>query len=76
MAGKHNEAMDVFGKTLLLVTQAQAYGVPGQKYMLQLRGVFPNTNCRREAGEAQPFDEEAREAIRRTMKYAKPWLKA
>jgi len=75
-AGRHDEAMDVFSKTLLLITQAQAYGVPGQKYMLQLRGVFPNTKCRREAGETQVFDDEAKEAIRRTMKYAKPWFKA
>jgi hypothetical protein len=54
---------------------ARDYGLPGQKYILQLRGVFPNTKCRGETANAL-FDEEAREAIRRTMGYAKRWLKA
>jgi 4-hydroxy-tetrahydrodipicolinate synthase len=74
-SGRQEEAMDVFGKTLLLIMAARAYGMPGQKYILQLRGVFPNTKCRGETANAL-FDEEAREAIRRTMGYAKRWLKA
>ena len=76
MAGKHDQAMDLFSKTLLLIIQAQAYGVAGQKYILELRGVFPNSVCRREAGDTQVFDDQAREAIRRTVNYVKPWLKA
>ena len=68
--------MDVFSKTLLLIMDAQAYGVPGQKYILQLRGVFPNTKCRRESTDTQVFDEESKEAIRRTVEYAKRWFKA
>ena len=76
MAGKRDEAMDMFSKTLLLIMDAQAYGVEGQKYILQLRGVFPNTKCRRPETESQVLDEEAREAIRRTVNYVKPWLKA
>ncbi len=76
MAGRHDEAMDVFSKTLLLIMDAQAYGVQGQKYILQLRGVFPNDKCRREAADTQVFDDEAKEAIRRTVNYAKRWFKA
>ena len=76
MAGRHDEAMDVFSKTLLLIMDAQAYGVQGQKYILQLRGVFSTDKCRREAADSQVFDDEAREAIRRTVNYAKPWFKA
>lgn len=71
--GKRDEAMDVFAKTLLLIADAQAYGVAGQKYILQLRGVFPNTICRRNA---PALDEEAKEAIRRTVAYTQRWFKA
>ena len=75
-AGQRDQAMDFFSKTLLLIMDAQAYGVAGQKYILQLRGVFPNSKCRRESAESQVFDEESKAAIRRTMDYVKPWLKA
>lgn len=75
-AGKRDEAMDAFGRALLLIMDAQAYGVPGQKYILQLRGVFPNSTCRGEAGAATVFDDEAREAIGRAVGYAKRWFKA
>lgn len=72
-SGKRAEAMEVFGKTLLLIADAQAYGVAGQKYILQLRGVFPNTKCR---GDALAFDEEAKEAIRRTVAYTQRWFRS
>ena len=75
IAGKHDEAMDMFSKTLLLIMDAQAYGVPGQKYILQLRGVFPNSNCRRDLAATQVFDDQAKEAIRRTVDYCKRWFK-
>jgi 4-hydroxy-tetrahydrodipicolinate synthase len=75
-AGKHDEAMDVFSRTLLLIMEAQAYGVAGQKYILQLRGVFPNSNCRRKEATGQMLDEQAKESIRRTVEYTKRWFKA
>ena len=53
---------------------AQAYGIAGQKYILQLRGVFPNSKCRAE-GAATVFDDDAKEAIRRTVDHAKRWFK-
>ncbi len=71
-SGKREQAMEVFAKTLLLIADAQAYGVAGQKYILQLRGVFPNTKCR---GDAAPLDDEAKEAIRRTVAYTQRWFR-
>jgi dihydrodipicolinate synthase/N-acetylneuraminate lyase len=75
-ADKRDEAMDVFSRTLLLIMEAQAYGVAGQKYILQLRGVFPNSKCRREEAAGQALDEQAKESIRRTVEYTKRWFKA
>ncbi len=75
-AGKPDEALDAFSKTLLLISDAQAYGVAGQKYILQLRGVFPNSNCRGQAAASTVFDDDAKEAIRRTVGHAKRWFKA
>jgi 4-hydroxy-tetrahydrodipicolinate synthase len=72
-AGKRDEAMEVFAKTLLLIADAQAYGVAGQKYILQLRGVFPNSKCR---GDAAALDDEAKEAIRRTVSYTQRWFRS
>ena len=74
-SGRQEQAMDVFSKALLLIMDARAYGIPGQKYILQLRGVFPNTKCRGDAANAL-FDEEAKQAIRRTVGYAKKWFKS
>jgi 4-hydroxy-tetrahydrodipicolinate synthase len=73
--GKQDEAEDMFSKTLLLIEDAQTYGVPGQKYILQLRGIFPNTRTRRDPG-ATVFDDDARKAIERTVAYTKRWFKA
>jgi 4-hydroxy-tetrahydrodipicolinate synthase len=74
-AGKQDEAMDLFSKTLPLIMDAQAYGVAGQKYILQLRGVFRNTICRRDQTGTSVFDDQAKEAIRRTVAYSKRWFK-
>jgi 4-hydroxy-tetrahydrodipicolinate synthase len=72
-SGKRDEAMEVFAKTLLLIADAQAYGVAGQKYILQLRGVFSNTKCR---GDAAALDDEGQEAIRRTVAYTRRWFRS
>lgn len=74
-AGKKDVAEDMFSKTLVMVSHAQNYAVAGQKYMLQLRGVFKNSICRRDAG-AQVFDADAKKAIELSMAYVKPWLKS
>jgi 4-hydroxy-tetrahydrodipicolinate synthase len=72
-SGKRDEAMEVFGQTLLLIADAQAYGVAGQKYILQLRGVFSNAKCR---GDAAALDDEAKEAIRRTVAHTQRWFRS
>jgi hypothetical protein len=38
--------------------------------------VFKNTICRRKPTPQQTFDEEAKQAIDRSLAYLKPWLKA
>ena len=73
-AGKHEEAEEMFSKTLLLIVDAQTYGVAGQKYILQLRGVFPNSICRREDAGRVELDDEARRAIERTVAFTKRWF--
>ena len=74
ISGRREEAMDAFSRTLPLIMDAQAYGIAGQKYILQLRGVFPNSKCRAE-GAATVFDDDAKDAIRRTVDHAKRWFK-
>lgn len=74
-AGKTEEAEDHFSKLLILILDAQTYGVAGQKYILHLRGVFPNAKCRREQN-AVAFDDEAKKAIERSVNYTKRWFKA
>jgi 4-hydroxy-tetrahydrodipicolinate synthase len=49
-AGKHKEAMDLFGKALLFITEVQVYGIESLKYILQLRGVFKTHTVRRTGG--------------------------
>jgi len=73
-AGKTEEAEDHFSKLLLLILDAQTYGVAGQKYILHLRGVFPNTKCRRDQNNVA-FDDEAKKAIERSVNYTKRWFK-
>jgi 4-hydroxy-tetrahydrodipicolinate synthase len=73
-AGKRGEAMDMFSKVLLLVTEVQAFGLPSMKYILQLRGVFPNTKCRLQGG--APLDDQAQKSIRETYEFVKPYLKS
>ncbi|HYA17232.1 MAG TPA: dihydrodipicolinate synthase family protein [Bryobacteraceae bacterium] len=74
-AGKMDLAQDMQSKVLLMAMLAQNYGVAGQKYMLQLRGVFKNSVCRRENG-PQIFDADAKKSIEVALAHVKPWLKA
>ena len=74
-AGKRAEAMDRFGKALLFITEVQAYGLASVKYILHLRGVFPNWAVRGKDGRA-PLDEPAKQMLREILEFAKPYLKA
>lgn len=83
--GKQNEAMEMFGRVSMLISEVSVYGIESLKYILQLRGVFKNYRTREKRNNAQSdpsiglggrLDEEARNVIRRMLEEVKPWLKA
>ena len=45
-AKAREKAMEDLSRISLLVNQLGAYGLPSLKYILHLRGVFPNWRCR------------------------------
>jgi 4-hydroxy-tetrahydrodipicolinate synthase len=71
-ARRPNEALDVFSKVLLFVTQATAYGFPALHYVLHLRGIFTNWKVR-DPGQ-RPLDAQAQAALRATYEFVKPHL--
>ena len=72
-AGNKDEALDMFSKVMLFVTQARAYGLPGLHYVLHLRGVFPNWKVR---GEHRKLDDYAKKSLKQTLDFVKPHLVA
>lgn len=73
-AGHRHEALDLFSKVLLLVGKARAHGLPALAYVLHLRGVFPNWRVR--APDSRPLDRHAREGLRATLEFVRPFLRA
>ena len=71
--GREGEAIDIFSKALLYITQAQAYGLASLSYVLHLRGVFKNWKVRNP--EQRPLDNDAQEALRRTFEFVRPFLR-
>jgi len=43
---KHNEAVRTFARAAVLIPEFEQYGIEGLKYLLMLRGVFPNHKVR------------------------------
>lgn len=74
-SGRKTEALESFSKVMLLVTQVTTYGVPSLKYLLELRGVFTNHQCRKST-KTTMFDEEAKKALKATFDFVRPLLKA
>ena len=89
--GKHDEAMAMHARTLLLLTEMLSHGPEAVKYVLCLRGVFRTYRLRTRqspgfssaakvaVGGDQPdayLDEEGKQALRDTLDYLKPYLKA
>ncbi len=74
-AGKHEKAMEDLSRISLLVNQVSAYGLPSLKYMLYLRGVFPNWRCRGKADDPH-FDAEAQRSVKETYEFAHKLLKS
>ncbi len=73
-AGRRDEAMEDLSRISLLVNQLSAYGMPSIKYILYLRGVFPNWRCRGKA-EDPHFDAEAQRSIRESYEFAHKLIK-
>ena len=71
-AGKRKEAMEVFGKTLMLVTEVQAYGIESIKYILHLRGVFKTWSVRKGGGK---LDADAKKMLAAMLEFARPNLR-
>jgi dihydrodipicolinate synthase/N-acetylneuraminate lyase len=90
--GKHKEAMDMHGRTLLLLTEAGIYsGTEPFKYILYLRGVFKTYGARKAStpgfaaaakaaaagnGPDRPLNEAGKQAIKETVDYLKPYFRA
>jgi len=72
--GREGEAIDIFSKALLYITQAQAYGLASLSYVLHLRGVFKNWQVRNP--KQRPLDAAAQDALRRTYEFVRPYLRA
>lgn len=87
-AGKRKEAMDLFGKALLFITEVQVYGIASLKYLLELRGVFHNHDIRKVPGsqgsllaagglqERAQLDEKGMEMLKQMVDFAKPYFRA
>jgi 4-hydroxy-tetrahydrodipicolinate synthase len=82
-AGDRVKAAEMCGRALLLVTAVEAYGMGAVKYILHLRGLFPNYEIRRGNQAADgannrqsPLDDEAKRAIGEMLKTVRPYLRA
>lgn len=71
--GRRGEALDMFSKNLLFVSQVSAYGLASLSYILTKRGVFKNWKVRNP--NARRLDEHARAALDRTYEFVKPYLR-
>lgn len=90
-AGKRNEAMDVFGKALLFITEVQVYGIESLKYILYRRGVFKTYRVRQGRQQSAPsakmlaaggletrahLDDKGKQVLDEMLAFVKPYLKA
>ncbi len=73
-AGRRDQALEVFSKIMLFVTQATAHGFQSLSYVLHLRGVFPNDRIR--GVDQRRLDAKARAAFRHTYEHVKPYFTA
>jgi 4-hydroxy-tetrahydrodipicolinate synthase len=68
-AGEWDDARTQFARVALLVHQMQSYGLPALKYILYLRGVFPNWKCRGKG--PNYFDKQAEDSVRAAWEWAR-----
>ena len=89
--GKHKEAMEMHGRTLLLLTEMGIYGTDAMKYILYLRGVFKTYNVRKmptqgftaatkaaaaSSGVVRVLDDAGKQALKETVDNLKPYFRA
>jgi len=88
--GKRDEAMAMQGRTLMILTEMLSHGPEAMKYILCLRGVFKSDRVRTQqapgfssaaklvagSDETTHLDDEGKQALRETLDYLKPYLKA
>jgi len=89
--GHRQEAMAMQARTLLMITEMVSHGFEAMKYLLYLRGVFKTYGVRQQQGSgfalaAQAargssdkeayLDDDGKQALRETLDYLKPYLKA
>lgn len=84
-AGKKKEAIERWGRCLVLITEVQQYGIASLKFLLQLRGVFPNHVTRNTPSANVPnnpvstrvaLDDNAKRVLTEIYSLMKPHLKA
>ncbi len=73
-AGRRREAMEMHGRTLLVLADMGLYGMEGLKYPLVLRGVFPTFRARKREP-AGALSERGRRAMKEALEFAKPYLR-
>jgi 4-hydroxy-tetrahydrodipicolinate synthase len=83
--GRRKEAIEMFGRISMLISEVSVYGIESLKYILQLRGVFQTIRTREKGsdgelatsnGPGRRLDEKGKEIIRLMLEEVKPWLKA
>ncbi len=72
--GRAGEAIDMFSKALLFITEVQAFGLASLSYLLYLRGLFKNWKVRNP--NQRPLEEIDLAALRRTYEHVKPYFVA
>ena len=73
-AGKRREAMEMHGRTLLVLTDMSLFGLEGLKYPLVLRGIFKSWRSRKQESSG-PLTERARQTLREGLEFARPYLR-
>lgn len=74
--GHRKEAAEYCARALLMITSMETWGIEALKYVLHLRGVFPNWKVRRPGGaKGGEFDDPAKQAIRETLEVVKPYFR-
>ncbi len=75
--GKRKESAEYCARALLLVASMETWGVPALKYVLHLRGIFPNWKVRGgNPGRGGEFDAYAQQTIREMLAAVGPYLRA